>query len=84
VVRVEWGKSKARATRYQEEVLIVREEMNHTACFLRWKESQWRERGTVWEKEMISPEYLEGLKVYAEKQSNIFQGLQCSFKHMWA
>ncbi|KAF5336317.1 hypothetical protein D9611_006478 [Ephemerocybe angulata] len=68
-VRVEWGKSKARATRYQEEVLI---------------ESQWRERGTVWEKETISPEYLEGLKAYAEKQSNIFQGLRCSFEHMWA
>ncbi|KAF6746394.1 hypothetical protein DFP72DRAFT_823183 [Ephemerocybe angulata] len=83
-VRVEWGKSKARATRYQEEVLIVREEMNRTARFLRWKESQWRERGTVWEKETISPEYLEGLKAYAEKQSNIFQGLRCSFEHMWA
>ncbi|KAF6741938.1 hypothetical protein DFP72DRAFT_994736 [Ephemerocybe angulata] len=36
-VRVEWGKSKARATRYQEEVLIVREEMNRTSRFLQWR-----------------------------------------------
>ncbi|KAF6755728.1 hypothetical protein DFP72DRAFT_990059 [Ephemerocybe angulata] len=82
-VRVEWGKSKARATRYQEEVLIVREEMNRTSRFLQWRESQWRERGASWATEPVPTEYLEGLKAYAERQANMFQGLRSSFEHKW-
>ncbi|KAJ3530921.1 hypothetical protein NMY22_g8368 [Coprinellus aureogranulatus] len=36
--KVEWGKSRARANRYQEEIQIVKEEMNRVLRFFQWKE----------------------------------------------
>ncbi|KAJ2913845.1 hypothetical protein MD484_g6552, partial [Candolleomyces efflorescens] len=40
-VRLEWAKSRARAQRHLEEIKIVKEEMDRTLRFFRWKEGQW-------------------------------------------
>ncbi|KAJ2935945.1 hypothetical protein H1R20_g1150, partial [Candolleomyces eurysporus] len=65
-IRVEWGKSRARAQRYQEEIKLVQEEMDRTLRFFVWKVADWRSKGVAPRMKPISAEYAEGLKAYAE------------------
>lgn len=44
ILRVEWAKSRVRAARCREEVLLLREEMRRVLAFLEWKSSWWLER----------------------------------------
>ncbi|KJA23493.1 hypothetical protein HYPSUDRAFT_137710, partial [Hypholoma sublateritium FD-334 SS-4] len=41
-VRVEWAKSRARAHRFTEEVLLLTEEMLRVPTFLKWKSDDWK------------------------------------------
>jgi len=43
-MRVEWAKTKARMTRWKEELLIVQEEMRRVISYHKWKAAWWRER----------------------------------------
>src|SRR4051794_22222389 len=40
-LRIEWMKSRARAARWSEEVLLVVEEMCQVMQFLKWKAEWW-------------------------------------------
>ncbi|KAJ2921594.1 hypothetical protein H1R20_g15500, partial [Candolleomyces eurysporus] len=82
-IRVEWGKSRARAQRYQEEIKLVQEEMNRTLRFFVWKAADWRSKGlAVWMKP-ISVEHADGLKAYAEHQAALYESLHNAFKLQW-
>ncbi|KAJ2919067.1 hypothetical protein MD484_g1365, partial [Candolleomyces efflorescens] len=80
-IRVEWGKSRARAQRYQEEIKLVEEEMNRTLRFFDWKAADWHNKAA--RPGPIAPEYAEGLKAYAERQAALCQFLRESFKSQW-
>ncbi|KAJ3510330.1 hypothetical protein NMY22_g16006 [Coprinellus aureogranulatus] len=89
--KIEWAKSRARSLRYQEEVQIVKEEMNRTVRFFMWKERDWRKRADA--KEMaasqsagadcLTSEHAEGLKAYAERQASICREMRDSFIKQW-
>ena len=49
ILRSEWAKSRARANRCKEEVLLLREEMQRVLVFLEWKSEWWLQRQGVWE-----------------------------------
>ncbi|KAF6744766.1 hypothetical protein DFP72DRAFT_1051726 [Ephemerocybe angulata] len=84
-IKVEWAKSRARAMRYQEEVLIVREEMRRTVRFFSWKEKEWYKCGEARGKHgPIEEHYNEGLQAYAKRQGAICLGLRKKFEHMWS
>ncbi|KAJ2924241.1 hypothetical protein H1R20_g12853, partial [Candolleomyces eurysporus] len=80
-IRVEWGKSRARAQRYQEEIKLVEEEMSRTLRFFSWKAADWRKKGVS--TGMGPPAYEEGLRAYAERQAALCQSLHDSFKEKW-
>ncbi|RXW16131.1 hypothetical protein EST38_g9723 [Candolleomyces aberdarensis] len=80
---VEWGKSRARAQRYQEEIQLVQEEMDRTLRFFVWKAADWRSKGIAPRTKPISTEYAEGLKAYAERQAALCKSLSNSFKSQW-
>ncbi|KAF6758442.1 hypothetical protein DFP72DRAFT_1064583 [Ephemerocybe angulata] len=83
-IKVDWAKSRARAARYQEEIKIVREEMNRALRFLEWKEAKWYERaGARQAVEEVSSEYDDGLRAYARRQGSICLSLKRRFEHAW-
>ena len=69
ILRVEWAKSRARATRATEEVLMLREEMRRLVEFLNWKARWWTERQTL--RTVRDPALKEGILSYAIKQACI-------------
>ncbi|KAJ3508321.1 hypothetical protein NMY22_g16650 [Coprinellus aureogranulatus] len=87
MLKIEWAKSRARANRYQEEVNIVREEMNRTLRFFLWKEDQWRRRATAKVESSndspASPEHAEGLSAYAARQAHMYRRLHNKCENKW-
>ncbi|KAJ2927454.1 hypothetical protein H1R20_g9640, partial [Candolleomyces eurysporus] len=83
-IRVEWGKSRARAQRFQEEIDLVQEEMNRTLRFFVWKAADWRRKGVAPRTKPTSADHAEGLKAYAERQAVLCQSLHDMFKRQWA
>lgn len=80
-MRVEWVRSKARAERWGEEIQLLEEEMRRVITYLEWMASWWREQGSRW---VSQPAALErGLKVYAERQARVYEGLACRFAVLW-
>jgi hypothetical protein len=43
-IRIEWTKSHARAARWEEEVILLEEEMRRVISFCQWKARWWRQR----------------------------------------
>ena len=69
ILRAEWAKSRARATRATEEVLMLREEMRRLIEFLNWKARWWTVRQTL--RPVNNSALQEGLLSYAIKQARV-------------
>lgn len=78
----EWAKSRARAARSIEEVLLLREEMRRTMVFLEWKADWWKkERRTL--RVTADAALNEGLVAYADEQANLQRRLRAHFQDGW-
>src|SRR5882724_545744 len=66
-IRVEWAKAKARAARWEEEVILLDEEMRRILQFCDWKAKWWRNQPSLRtpDDNMLS----EGLDAYAAQQA---------------
>ncbi|KAJ6475018.1 hypothetical protein C8R47DRAFT_986520 [Mycena vitilis] len=76
-LRVEWSNAKARKTRWEEEVNLLREEMRRVLRYLSWAASWWDERADVpvaWD-EIAAPTQ-HGKAAYAAKQAATFRELR--------
>ena len=80
-LRVEWAKSLARAERWEEEVLLIREEMRRVLVFLDYKASQWKTKASLRREEDF--EYACGFAAYCERQAYIFTSLAHDFASIW-
>ncbi|THU81370.1 hypothetical protein K435DRAFT_873405 [Dendrothele bispora CBS 962.96] len=85
ICRSEWCRSRARARRATEEVMLLKEEMKRTILFLEWKEKWWLKKKTARDME-TELEYgiCEGLGAYAAKQATLYRGLALSFHSIWS
>jgi hypothetical protein len=81
VLRVEWAKSRARALRWKEEVMLLKEEMRRVRRFLEWKANWWQSRSDGWDGLDVS--IAAGIKAYAFRQRNIQQALLTEFTRLW-
>ncbi|KAJ7856844.1 hypothetical protein B0H14DRAFT_3448242 [Mycena olivaceomarginata] len=45
-IRVEWARVRARKDRWDEEVMLLREEMRRVLRYLEWQAQWWRDRAT--------------------------------------
>ncbi|KAH8111809.1 hypothetical protein DFH11DRAFT_1546400 [Phellopilus nigrolimitatus] len=81
-LRVEWAKSLARAERWEEETMLVKEEMRRVLVFLDIKSIWWRALAhpCVVEGDKITE---SGMKAYAYKQAAIRQSLADDFASLW-
>lgn len=82
-MRVEWAKSRARALRWREEVLLLKEEMRRVIVYFEYKASWWVERNNAEGRE-ASPALAEGLYAYAAGQAQLQRDLASTFSKKWA
>ena len=70
-----------RAHRWEEEVVLLFEEMQRTLRFLEWHGKWWMDRtGTI----VTTDKALsEGRRAYAECQAELRDQIRRSFSHMW-
>ncbi|KAJ7617538.1 hypothetical protein DFH06DRAFT_1145211 [Mycena polygramma] len=80
-MRVEWCRAKARKVRWEEEVLLLREEMRRVLRYLDWEAETWRQRAIVREDE--SPELRHGLSAYALRHEAMYRVLGEFFRQEW-
>ena len=48
-MQVEWSKARACMQRWNEELLIVQEDMQRVLVYLNWKAGWWHERSSLWD-----------------------------------
>jgi hypothetical protein len=67
-MRVEWAKVMARAARWNEELLIVQEEIRRVLEFFAWKSSWWIDQAA---RRMVEDDtsLVDGIRAYAYKQA---------------
>ncbi|KAJ7026086.1 hypothetical protein C8F04DRAFT_966920 [Mycena alexandri] len=80
-LRVEWSRAKARKTRWEEEVMLLREEMRRVVRYLRWQAEDWGKKGdvTVSMDDISAPTQL-GKVAYAAKQAALYDELADFYK----
>ncbi|PBK58710.1 hypothetical protein ARMSODRAFT_1028038 [Armillaria solidipes] len=81
VLQSEWCRSRARAHRSREEVLLLREEMCRTLKFLEWRGTWWRERGSTQD---VDEALREALDAYAAVQTDLQRRLAVAFRDLWS
>ena len=82
-LRVEWAKSLARVERWEEEVLMLKVEMNRILRFMLDKAKWWQR--TALAREHDTPiDVLAGVIAYARKQAYIREELGRKFAGEWA
>lgn len=80
-LRIEWCRARARSMRWNEEVLLLREEMRRVLTFLEWRASWWV--GQAGRESLVSPAHAEGLQAYGHRQASVQRALLVSFKSKW-
>lgn len=80
-LRIQWCKARARAMRWSEEVLMLREEMRRVLAFLSWHEVWWDQQAL--RRTDLPSEVTEGLAAYAYKQAHMRRKIRTSFDKLW-
>jgi hypothetical protein len=77
-LQVEWSKSQARKDRWEEEVVIVQEEMRRVIAYHEWRARWWRSQAA--RRSDVDDSLLHGVAAYAEKQAHFSEQLawQCA------
>lgn len=78
-LRIEWSKAWARKRRWDEEVLLLKEEMERCKKTLAYEAVEWTNRAVV----EGSEAYQEGAQAYARKQAWIRRALAARFVAQW-
>ncbi|KAG6806431.1 hypothetical protein H0H92_011348 [Tricholoma furcatifolium] len=78
-LRIEWCKTRARAHRWQEECLLLNEEMRRVIAFFECKGREWTRRAAATYTH-VNPATAEGLQAYARRQHRLCHAL---IAHCW-
>lgn len=78
----EWAKAKARADRWEEDVILLDEEMRRVLQFCTWKVSWWKEQASL-RKDLPEP-LAEGLSAYSAEQADMEQMIHTAWTEKWA
>ncbi|KAG1788040.1 uncharacterized protein HD556DRAFT_1434199 [Suillus plorans] len=80
-LRIEWCKSRARATRWVEEVQLLREEMRRVAAYLLWHAAWWDAQAD--RRTGLALAEVEGIRGYAKRQAAVRRDLHDTFLSKW-
>lgn len=91
-MRVEWTKQMARARRYEEEVILLVDEMRRTLTFLLKKAEWWKAQANRRHEDsditspctpLLTDAVRRGLQAYAQRQAAIREALVRRFASQW-
>ncbi|KIL68676.1 hypothetical protein M378DRAFT_184632 [Amanita muscaria Koide BX008] len=80
-MRVEWMKSRARKERWEEEVLLVEEEMRRVICYFEWKARWWWDQRKL--RTSMDLDIVDGVAAYASKQASYCKRMAESCVQFW-
>lgn len=80
-LQVEWAKTQARKQRWEEEVLLIQEEMRRVVKFHEWKAQWWQ--GQAGRCSGNDGSIIHGISAYAEKQAHFCECLAQSCVATW-
>ncbi|KAF7970357.1 hypothetical protein HWV62_24336 [Athelia sp. TMB] len=80
-VRREYLKARARKHRWNEEVVLLVEEMQCVLRFLHWRADWWRNRKYSWDG--LGSDISDGMEAYAARQAGLCESIADSFKKQW-
>ena len=80
-MRAEWAQTRARMSRWGEELLILQEEMRRVLAFFEWKATWWLEQGN--RRQGLEPSVHVGIVAYAHKQATIFSRMAARCATYW-
>ena len=81
-MRVEWAQCVTCTDRWEEEAILLQEEMRRVVWFLEWKSKDWVSKADV-RAGAVTPEVRSGLSTYAHKQAFVFRSLATRFCQRW-
>lgn len=81
-MRVEWAQCIARAERWEEEVILLQEEMRRVVHFLEWKSKEWVLMADM-RASVVAPAVRSGLSAYAYKQASVYHNLATRYCQSW-
>ncbi|KAG1812298.1 hypothetical protein EV424DRAFT_108360 [Suillus variegatus] len=81
-LRIEWCKSRARASRWAEEVELLQEEMRRVAEFLFWYAAWWEEQAV--RRTGLTAAEREGMQGYARHQAAMRRAMRDRFLALWS
>ncbi|KAG6818624.1 hypothetical protein H0H93_003377 [Arthromyces matolae] len=81
-LRIEWCKARARAHRWQEECMLLNEEMRRILAFFTYQEQLWAARATK-QYPHVDATVSTGFRAYAWRQSTIRQQLRTLYDRTW-
>jgi hypothetical protein len=82
-LRVQWCKSRARAKRFEEEVVLVTEEMKRVIRFFEWQKGDWCAKADREQWKALSDVSFEATRAYALRQVAVRDSLITHFKQLW-
>jgi len=82
---VEWAKSWAWSQHFTEEVRLLSEEMMRTLRHFENLSAEWKSKAGIegWTDIQVSPEWEEGHRAYAGRQSAMFHDLRNHCASLW-
>ena len=81
-MRVQWCRTRARAMRWSEEVLLLQEEMRRVLEYMSWFANWWTSHAAL-PSTAHDPYLSEGLTAYAAKQEDLRLSLRNHFETLW-
>ena len=81
-MRVEWAQCTARADRWEEEAILLQEEMRRVVQFLQWRSNEWLSKADL-RGDSVMPAVRTGLSAYANKQGSVYHNLAVRFSQRW-
>jgi hypothetical protein len=81
-LRVEWAKSMARADRWEEDVVMLDEEMRRVLAFCEWKADWWMRQVPL--RQGVTGPLAEGLNAYAAEQADMERWIHKAWSEKWS
>ena len=81
ILHLEWAKSRVCAARAWEEVMLLKEEMNHVLKYLEWKSEWWKQRADT--RADLTKDFTKGIRAYAQDQADVQTALRSHFRRLW-
>ena len=78
---IEWVKTQAQMMRWQEEYLLIQEEMQWTLAWFEWKAGWWETQAML--REVGDPGILTGVSAYAYKQADLTHQMATRCTQQW-